>query len=262
MPNKPTAKRGFPCKPEDCYASRHLEPNLFKMYDLMRAFAKAGQKSRGHKQLVCTASVRPTLCNAYPCAESTAHKLIEELCDRGWLITRAGDRDPRTGHLSPNTYDLIEHDEFVKSHRGSCPPYLFAQDFETAEAYGLRRGDRLSTGDMPENFLNVLDYLSPERRAMWLALGEYYGRMSDDERVLEYERLRNLKGAPEDPKEYERRTKENAEVRRLIGNTPLRDLGAPLSEDGEHPSPRPRSHGLRGFGENPRRFNPKEFRLR
>jgi hypothetical protein len=122
------------------------------MYDTMMAFAKAGQKSRGHNRLECTASVRPTLCNAYPCAESTAGVLIEKLCDLGWIVKHEGGRDKRTGKKLPNTYEMIEHAEFVAKNPGSCPDYIFAPDYESGEAYGLRRGDRRRQDYLPRNF--------------------------------------------------------------------------------------------------------------
>jgi hypothetical protein len=249
---KTTAKKGFPCKPEHCYANRHLKPNIYKMYQLMMGFAKAGQKSRGHEQLVCTASVRPTLCNSYPCSEANAHYLIDELCELGWVIKHESGRDAKTSHFIPNAYEMVEHVEFVKRHPDSCPPYIFAPDLETAEAYGLQsRGDRLAATEIPENFLNVLDYLSPERRVMWLALGEYYGRMTDDERAAEYERLKNLTFEPQDPVDREQRSKEHAEARKqsvlhrlpstevepVSTNVETADTVTRLHKRGDDPSP-------------------------
>ena len=89
-------KKGFPCPPELCGkggASRHLDPNEFKMYDTMIAFAKAGQESRGRDRLVCSAAVNPTLCNAFPCGENHAYALIERLCEKGWVVKHETGRD-------------------------------------------------------------------------------------------------------------------------------------------------------------------------
>jgi hypothetical protein len=192
MPRKPTAK-GFPCQPEDCYPNRHLEPNVFKMYDTMMAFAKAGQKSRGHAVLECTASVKPTLCNAYNCAESTATELIDRLCELGWVIKAEGGKDERTGQQLSNTYVMLEHEMFVSRNPGSCPPYRFAPDRATAEAVGLRRrGDRLKQDYLPRNFWKpetLLGDIDPTTSlstlataAFGTAVAEWWNGLTDVER--------------------------------------------------------------------------------
>lgn len=133
MPNQSTDKIGIPVAPSDCFASRHLPAHLYKIYDVMMAFAKAGQKSRRHERLYFNASI-PSLCNALGVSARTqVDENIKELCRLGWC-SRVGSEKVRrssTGQPQPHEYDMREHAEYAKRHPDDCPPYYF--DPETGE---------------------------------------------------------------------------------------------------------------------------------
>jgi hypothetical protein len=171
-------------KPNDCkWPMRHLPPNLYKMYSLGMAFAAKGKTSRGHEQFLFTAAVCPTVCNAYPCSRNNADKLIEELCNKDWWVKHEGGRDPHTGHLKPNWYEIVQHDEFVERHPGSCPPKEYVDDYETAEALGLRYGDKLDQrqSKVPLNFAKTVQ-LSPNDQRTADALAEWAAQLTDEDR--------------------------------------------------------------------------------
>jgi len=111
---------------EECFVSRHLDAHLYKLYDVMMAFAKAGQKSRGHEELKFTASVVPTLCNALGVKDrSSVDRNLIALADLGWCIKHEGKRNSR-GEQNPHTYEMLDHAAYVKLRPGTCPPYRYA----------------------------------------------------------------------------------------------------------------------------------------
>jgi hypothetical protein len=177
MPSKADIKsKGFPCDPDVCAkggASRHLKPNLFKMYNLMIAFGKKWE-IRNDGKLVFSASIVPVVCNFYPCSPNEASRLIKKLCDLGWIIPCGGGRDPITGQKRPNKYQIVLHDQFIKNHPGSCPPYRFAPDYKTAEVHGKkRRGQKFAHGKTPLQFIKLR--ITPED----LRFGEAVRKLND-----------------------------------------------------------------------------------
>jgi hypothetical protein len=264
MPNHPTDKKGFPCRPGECkWPMRHLAPNEFKMYSLGMAFAAEGEKSRGDGQYRLTAAICPTICNAYPCSRNNADKLIERLCDLGWWIRHEGGRDSRTGHLKPNAYEIVQHHDFIVRHPDSCPPKEYIDDYETAQALGLNYGDRFERESVPENFQKFIS------TPLGQAIGEWLSTLTDDDRVALLEHYKNLQFAPEDPEKLEQLRKQNAEVRKLI--TTHTNVGldcshergtGPLPQTSDDPLPQTSDHHSHKRGRNLRRFKLRKFRLR
>jgi hypothetical protein len=148
MRSKPTAK-GFPCEPADCHESRHLEGPDYKIWDVMCA---AAPRKNGERTFY--ASVEPWLCNAANQSPSAVTATLARLERTGWIIKL--NKEPRRGadgkSLS-NIYRVLEHEEFVALHPGSCPDYKLAPDDATAVQYGVEKGDRIPTGRTPWNFL-------------------------------------------------------------------------------------------------------------
>jgi hypothetical protein len=215
MPNKHSAKKGFPCKPGDCkWVSRHLEPHLFKMYSIMMGFAEKGRKSRGGETLMCTASVRPTLANAFNCSVNNAEAHIATLVERGWVIKHVTGRDPKTGHNKPHHYEMVIHKRFVQKHPSSCPPWVYAPTRELADEYGVSYGDRIDLEDVPENFQQT--WQTPLGNAISEWLSHFQATATEDDRAALIEHYKNLKFVPEDPEEREQRLKQNRAARLAI----------------------------------------------
>jgi hypothetical protein len=155
-PKHPTAKTGFPVKPEDCYETRHLTGPEYKVYDVMMGFARYGRTRREGKDgtgpLLFNASLKPTLCNALAMSTNQTVLMKNRLLELGWIVlVQKGARKPN-GQQSPDTYRILEHEEFAAVHPGQCPPYEYAPDFDTAQAYGVRHGQRLrDPGPVPDN---------------------------------------------------------------------------------------------------------------
>ncbi len=173
MPKRPTDKKGFPRKPEDCFASRHLSASDFKVYNVIVACAVAGREDREGKgstgKLIFNASIRPWLCNAVPVSDSYAREILSRLEEQGWLrmindwpdsfvpTNRPRYKDGRGNHQAPNIYEVVTHEDFVAAHPNSCPPNEYAPDGKTAEAYGLRYGAKFGERqEMPINFRRSL----------------------------------------------------------------------------------------------------------
>jgi hypothetical protein len=156
MPKRPTDKKGFPRKPEDCFASRHLSASDYKVYDVMVACARAGRISREGRnstgKLIFNASVRPWLCNAVPISDSHAREILERLEHQGWLKKLNENPVYKNGKRAPDTFEVVEHDAFVADHPNTCPPNGYAPDTETAEAFGLKYGEKIGREEMPANF--------------------------------------------------------------------------------------------------------------
>ncbi len=120
MPNLPTAN-GFP-RTEKCFESRHLSSSDFKVYHVVLACAIAYRKARNDNgPLIFQYSVRPWLCNAVPTSENNARKILERLEEQGWLVAIEKDRRGPNGKALPNIYQVLTHDEFLRTHPGSCP---------------------------------------------------------------------------------------------------------------------------------------------
>jgi Helix-turn-helix domain len=188
MPS-PTAKNKLhellkvPNPKENCTAMRHLSTDtgaMYCMYDLMVAYAKAGRKSReGEKAigpLIFNASMKPTMCNELGVSVNTAYRWCERLQKLGWIVlVKQGNRRD-DGRQEPNTYRVVEHDEFIATHLDSCPPYTEPYDLDAKEAVrALRRfvddtsgrsyrfvgGDRTTLKAVAECMAN----LTPEEQA-------------------------------------------------------------------------------------------------
>lgn len=158
MPKRPAATKGFPRNPDDCFASRHLSSAQFKVYHVVRNCAwswrqkKEGDSAAG--PLIFNASVIPWLCNAVPISSNQARSVLQELVRLGWLILVRTGKNKQDGRQEPNTYRVLEHDEFVQSHPRSCLPNLYAPNFEEAEKYGVSYGEKLPPEQsvLPKNF--------------------------------------------------------------------------------------------------------------
>jgi hypothetical protein len=140
---KPTAK-GFPCKPEDCYVSRHLDGPEYKVYDQMRAAAPLAKGKR-----MFYASVVPYLCNAANQSRSAVDATLDRLEAAGWIINHGRTRRA-DGTETPNHYEIIEHLAWAAARPGRCPDYKYAPSFD--EETGLRKGQRYKSGPVPKNF--------------------------------------------------------------------------------------------------------------
>jgi hypothetical protein len=186
VPRKnPTAKPGFPCKPEDCYAIRHMTPREFTIYDVMFAFAFAARKGRegndAEGPLIFKASIEPTLANALNCSADTINETIPRLLNAGWLKLIEEPRKP-DGTRAPNVYEVVEHETFAQIHPGDCPLYTYCPDFETAEAHGIKIGDKLGEkGTAPDHFrdANVSSMLRSHQRTLSVSEQEMGWLVSD-----------------------------------------------------------------------------------
>jgi len=139
MPSLPTAN-GFP-RTEKCFESRHLSSSDFKVYHVMLACAIAYKKARNDSgTLIFQYSVLPWLCNAVPTSENNARKIIERLVEQGWLIILENNRYAH-GRKLPNVYQVVTHDEFLRTHPDSCPPNAYGPD-----------GEPYEKGSVPINF--------------------------------------------------------------------------------------------------------------
>jgi hypothetical protein len=153
----------------------------FAVYDVMIAFASAARKGREGDEatgpLIFTAAIEPTLANAVNCSADTVSETIPRLLAKGWLILlREGARRP-DGKQAPNEYQVVEHRDFALTHPGSCPPYSYCPDFETAVAHGIKIGERLGEkGEQPAHFRDanatsmIVSHQKtlPEHEAGWL----------------------------------------------------------------------------------------------
>jgi hypothetical protein len=138
-----TTARGFPCKPEDCFVSRHLDGPEYKIYDLMCAFAPLSNGRR-----LFYAPVRPVLCNAANQSASAVDATLARLEKAGWIID-CGRKRRDDGKLSPTTYRIVEHADWV-ANGGKCPDYKYAPNDD--ESRGVERGHKLKAGPLPKNF--------------------------------------------------------------------------------------------------------------
>src|SRR5258708_28392534 len=140
MANLPAAN-GFP-RTEKCFESRHLSSSDFKVYHVVLACAIAYRKARNDNgPLIFQYSVRPWLCNAVPTSENNARKILERLEEQGWLVAIEKDRRGPNGKALPNIYQVLTHDEFLRTHPGSCPSNDFGPD-----------GEKWHVGSVPMNF--------------------------------------------------------------------------------------------------------------
>jgi hypothetical protein len=184
MPKQTTAK-GFPRDPADCYESRHLTSSQFKVYHVVRNCAwswrrkKEGDSATG--PLIFNASVLPWLCNAVPMSKNFVRKMIGQLVKLGWMILIQEGKHRQDGTQEPNTYRVLEHPEFVTAHPGSCPPNMYAPNFEEAEKYGVRYGDKMQPDQVvvPRNFWPSPD--TPLGSALLKITGEKVMRLTDEE---------------------------------------------------------------------------------
>src|SRR5207244_2318314 len=87
-------------------------------------------------------------------SSNQARSVLQELVRLGWLILVRTGKNKQDGRQEPNTYRVLEHDEFVQSHPRSCPPNLYAPNFEEAEKYGVSYGEKLPPEQsvLPKNF--------------------------------------------------------------------------------------------------------------
>jgi hypothetical protein len=205
MPRPRTTAKGFPVAPEDCRAVRHLPGPEFKVYDQMVAYAYAGRKSREGKEatgpLLFTAAFKPTLCNALALSVNQTYAMRDRLEKLGWieLVADGGKRDDGTD--APDTWRIVEHDEFVKTHPDTCPdnpePEKPAQRQE-------RRTRQASVDGRARIARMIRDWTTPESHALadamakftdadWAAVREHWG-LSEEE----WERVRPNKPVPTD----------------------------------------------------------------
>jgi hypothetical protein len=156
MPKRSANPTGFPRDPDTCFASRHLSATHYKVFSVIVACAYSKRREREGNDatgpLIFNASIKPWLCNAVPVSQNYAHIVIDQLLTLGWLILVKEGARRDNGQQAPNEYRVVEHDEFVAAHPGSCPPNMFAPDGKTAEAFGVGYGDRFGGGIIPRNF--------------------------------------------------------------------------------------------------------------
>ena len=195
--NRPTAKTGIPVKSEDCFSNRHLSGPEYKVYDVMMAFAVAGRVSREGKDgtgpLLFSASFKPTLVNALAQSVNQTMRMKDRLVELGWLVlVKKGERRA-TGQQAPDTYRIFTHEEYVAANPGSCPPYEYPPDYDTAQAYGVRHGQRLrDPGPLHKNFWPTEPVL---RSALDKVTSEEPGIITDDELVALNKHLDDIKRA-------------------------------------------------------------------
>jgi hypothetical protein len=83
MPRPRTSAEGFPCDPANCFDSRHLDGSLYKVYSVMKGFARAGPMQLYGKDstrsLLFTASIKPRLCNAVCLSKNQTYLLVHRL---------------------------------------------------------------------------------------------------------------------------------------------------------------------------------------
>ena len=188
MPS-PTAKAKLqellkvPDPKKNCATVRHLSTEgsaIFCMYDVMVGYAKAARKSRegdgATGPLIFNASIKPTMCNELGVSVNTAYRWRDRLKELGWIVlVKEGDRR-EDGTQEPNTYRVLEHEQFLAAHPNSCPPYTVPYDVNTADAVrALRRfvddttgrsfrfvgGDKITAKAIVE----VMSSLTDEQRA-------------------------------------------------------------------------------------------------
>ncbi len=253
MPKRHTAKKGFPVKPKDCYANRHLTGPEYKVYDVMMAFAVHGRTSLHGKDskepLYFSASVKPTLVNA--CAQSvnqvTAMK--DRLLELGWLILEMKGTRRNDGRVTPDTYRILTHEEYAAANPGECPPYEYAPDFETAQAYGVRHGQKLQEqNSLPKNFWptepvlrSMLDKITDDEVSVY----------SDDEMAALGRHLEEI--APKvlpDPEDCDRTQKTDAGLRKPMPDR-YQNPESTVTRKREQPSPENRNSRHQFSGENP-----------
>jgi hypothetical protein len=176
MPRPRTTVKGFPCAPRECYDSRHLDGSLYKVYSVMKGFARAGRTSLYGKDstrpLLFTASIKPRLCNAVCISKNQTYLLVKKLAELGWIVLREEGTRKRDGSLTPDTWEVLEHEEYVAAYPGNCPDYEYPQSFEAAQAAGVKYGQRLREGGtVPENFFTKI-LNTPATRALGAALDQ------------------------------------------------------------------------------------------
>jgi hypothetical protein len=167
MPKRSAKTAGFPCWPEECFVSRHLEGPEYKILDLMRAAAPLTNGRR-----IFYASVRPWLCNAANQAASTVDATLLRLTEAGWLINLGRSRRA-DGTETPNSYEVVEHATWAAAHPGGCPDFKFAPNWDEANKYGVKKGERLKAAALPKNFWpdepvlrSSLDKITAEKAAL------------------------------------------------------------------------------------------------
>jgi hypothetical protein len=127
----------------------------FRVYDTMTAFAWSIRKEQrqGNGPLMFSAAVEPWLLNALAARNrSPIDEAIAELVESGWLLLRRTGSRKDNGRTEPNEYEILEHEAYISAHPGTCPPLYFVPDYETAKELGLRRGDKVTKADVPDNF--------------------------------------------------------------------------------------------------------------
>lgn len=163
----------------------------YKVWDVMKAYAFAAWKARGSKgPLLFSGAIVPTLCNAVPCSRNHADTMIARLHGIGWLIPRDKGKRKANGQMSPTVWELVTHDDFVAAHPGSCPPYTYAPDKETADEFGVSYGDKFATALVPHNFWKIPPTPLSEAIRAWEE------GLTDDERELIKIQLGKGKPAP------------------------------------------------------------------
>jgi hypothetical protein len=82
----------------------------------------------------------------------------------------------RDGSLTPDTWRVIEHEEYAKTHPGLCPPFEYAPDFEAAQAAGVLYGQRLRESEpIPENLFKL-------NTASTKAIADFLTNLTDEDR--------------------------------------------------------------------------------
>lgn len=100
-----------------CRYHRHLKGAHLSVYEYALALCKAAKAS----DLLFYASVATT-SDETGYSRDTVRQALADLSRAGWLIPLGGNRDAakQGGAFQPNTYRIIEHDQWTTLHLGKC----------------------------------------------------------------------------------------------------------------------------------------------
>jgi len=186
-------KQVYACPPENCRTERHLPSDTtLKVWLTMYGTALFHERSRSDGQFLFTAPVRPWLANAIGCDPDTVDAGIARLLKLDWIVLVAKGRRRKDGTLGPNTYRLRTHDEFVKLHSGSCPPYPCKPNDEAKSI--LVAAKNMSTAEL-DQFLQHAPQLEPVRQ-IWRELDTILSAMPKAERAAWLESLKDGDASP------------------------------------------------------------------
>jgi hypothetical protein len=250
MPKHPTVKKGIPVNPEDCYSNRHLSGPEYKVYDVMMAFAVRGRVSREGKDgtgpLLFSASFKPTLVNALAQSVNQTMRMKDRLVEMGWLVLVKKGARRATGQQAPDTYRIFTHEEYVAANHGSCPPYEYAPDYDTAQAYGVRHGQRLR--DPEPQHKNFWPKEPALRSAIEKFTAEEVSPVSDDEMAAWDSHVDGIKGPEPQNRVRTPNTGDGPEPQNGEGRT--LNMVKPVPTKWEAPSPQNGEGRTPNHGEN------------